>query len=208
MKEHLWTFPKVNGQTTSFVILQVVQDRSFFEYRIVEAKVCQLIHHHVMHLNELARSHSPHTSFAYPRRPRTPIVTWPRCAVLDDFVIIIARKYDALSSLLIIRLPNDIMGLWCYWSGDMLLHHGRTHFMCIGTVSSGLSDRKWLHLVKRYWPYSPHSHTRISLTTPQSFQSTTAYTWNIGKYLKILSTTNLFLCRLQCPPRNVWTQPN
>lgn len=35
--EHLWTFLKVNGRTTLFVILQIVQDRSFFEYKIAKA---------------------------------------------------------------------------------------------------------------------------------------------------------------------------
>lgn len=117
--EHLWTFLKVNGRTTLFVILQIVQDRSFFEYKI--AKSLRLP------VNSPPCYASQRTcAVAFPAyivrissaRPRTPSVTWPRCAVLDDLVMIDARKYHTLSSLLIIRLPNDIMGFWCYWSGE------------------------------------------------------------------------------------------
>lgn len=126
----------------------------------------------------IPRIHRSHIlgSPAHPERHLTTLRRswWPR----DDWCSKISysiKPFDNSSP----EWHNGILILLIQW--EYLHHHGRKHVMFIGTTSAGLSDRKWLHLVRRYWPYSAHPHTRTFLTTPQSFQGTTAYTWNIWK---------------------------
>lgn len=125
----------------------------------------------------IPRIHRSHIlgSPAHPERHLTTLRRswWPR----DDWCSKISysiKPFDNSSP----EWHNGILMLLIRWG---YLHHGRKHIMFIGTTSAGLSDRKWLHLVRRYWPYSAHPHTRTFLTTPRSFQGTTTYTWNIWK---------------------------